>query len=139
LRISLLVDSLPPEKEAPMSELFLLSKTQMARISPYFPMSHGKPRVDDRRVVSGIIYVIRNGLQWKDAPNAYGPHKTLYNRFVRWSALGVFDRIFQNLASEGPKPDRIMIDSTHLKAHRTAASLLKKGVLHVVSGVRKAG
>ena len=59
-----------------MSELFLLSKRQMARISPYFPLSHGIPRVDDRRVVSGIVYVIHNGLQWKDAPKAYGPHKT---------------------------------------------------------------
>lgn len=122
-----------------MSELFLLSKAHMARISPCFPLSHGVPRVDDRRVVSGIIYVIRNGLQWKDAPKAYGPHKTLYNRFVRWSALGVFDRIFQNLASQGPKPDRIMIDSTHLKAHRTAASLLKKGALRAASGGPKAG
>ena len=51
----------------------------MARISPYFPLSHGVPRVDDRRVVSGIVYVIRNGLQWKDALRDYGPHKTLYN------------------------------------------------------------
>ena len=89
--------------------------------------------------MSGIIYVIRNGLQWKDAPKAYGPHKTLYNCFVRWSVLGVFDRIFQNLASQGPKPDRIMIDSTHLKAHRTAASLLKKGALRAASGGPKAG
>ena len=51
----------------------------MARISPYFPLSHEVPRVDDRRVVSGIVYVIRNGLQWKDAPRDYGSHKTLYN------------------------------------------------------------
>jgi transposase len=78
----------------------------------------GVPRVDDRRVVSGIVYVIRHGLQWKDAPKGYGPHKTLYNRFIRWSRLGVFDRIFASLAAEGPKPERIMIDSTHLKTHR---------------------
>ena len=55
-----------------MAGLFLLSERQMARISPFFPLSHGVPRVDDRRVVSGIIYVIRNGLQWKDAPTGYG-------------------------------------------------------------------
>jgi len=97
------------------------------------------PRVDDRRVVSGIVYVIKHGLQWKDAPKGYGPHKTLYNRFIRWSRLGVFDRIFASLAAEGPRPERIMIDSTHLKAHRTAASLLKKGFFPVVSGARKAG
>ena len=57
-----------------MGDLFLLSERQMARISPHFPLSHGVPRVDDRRVVSGIVYVIRNGLQWKDAPAGYGPH-----------------------------------------------------------------
>src|ERR1700755_629870 len=110
-----------------MSKLFLLSEPQMARISPAFPRSHVKPRVDDRRVISGIIYVIRNGLRWKDAPQAYGPHKTLYNRFVRWSRRGVFGRIFAELAGDGPSRNWIMIDATRLKAHRTACSLGKKG------------
>ena len=123
--------------EAVVADLFLLSEPQMARISPHFPLSHGVPRVDDRRVVSGIVYVIRNGLQWKDAPPGYGPHKTLYNRFIRCSRMGVFDRIFAALAGEGPKPQRIMIDATHLKAHRTAASLLKKGLFPVVSDEQK--
>ena len=82
--------------------------------------------------------MIRNGVQWKDAPKDYGPHKTLYNRFIRGSRLGVFDRIFANLGGEGPKPERIMIDATHLKVHRTAASLLKKGLFPVVSGAPKA-
>jgi transposase len=122
-----------------MGDLFLLSEAQMARIAPQFPLSHGVPRVDDRRVVSGIVYVIRHGLQWKDAPKGYGPHKTLYNRFIRWSRLGVFDRIFAGLAGEGPRPERIMIDATHLKAHRTAASLLKKGLFPAVSGAPGAG
>ena len=66
-----------------MPDLFLLSERRLALISPFFPLSHGVPRVDDRRVISGIIYVIKHGLQWKDAPKAYGPHKTLYNRVVR--------------------------------------------------------
>ena len=48
--------------------------------------------MDDRRVVSGIVHVIRNGLRWRDAPAVYGPHKTLYKRFVRWSRMGIFDR-----------------------------------------------
>ncbi|ESX84736.1 transposase IS5 [Mesorhizobium sp. LNJC405B00] len=90
----------------------------MARISPHFPLSHGVPRVDDRRVVNGIVYVIRSGLQWKDAPSGYGPYKTLYNRFIRGSRLGVFDRIFAALPGEGPKPERIMIDATHLPTTR---------------------
>ena len=58
--------------------------------------------------------MVRNGLQWKDAPCAYGPHKTLYNRFVRWSWLGVFANIFAALAAEPGEPDRLMIDATHL-------------------------
>jgi transposase len=94
--------------------------------------------VNDRLVVSGIIYVLRNGLQWKDAPPAYGPYKTLYNRFVRWSRLDVFNKIFAALA-KGSTSERLMIDSTHLKAHRTAASLLKKGMFPVVSDAQRAG
>ena len=120
-----------------MSDLFWLSRAQMRRIEPYFPLSHGIARVDDQRVISGIIFVIRNGLRWRDAPKDYGPHKTIYNRFIRWSRLGVFNRIFAELASKG-RPGRLMIDATHLKAHRTAASLLKKGLFPDVSGVRRA-
>ncbi|ESQ79426.1 transposase IS5 [Asticcacaulis sp. YBE204] len=121
-----------------MSDLFLLSERQFQRIRPYFPLSHGVPRVDDLRVVSGIIYVIKHGLQWKDAPSGYGPYKTLYNRFIRWSRLGVFNRIFAALAGQAGEPDQLMIDATHLKAHRTAASLLKKGLFPAASVARKA-
>lgn len=112
-----------------MSDVFMLTRRQLNRIKPYFPVSHGIPRVDDLRVISGIISVIRYGLQWKDAPTAYGPHKTLYNRFVRWSRMGVFDLIFTELAKRPDGTRQLMIDATHLKAHRTAASLLKKGCL----------
>ncbi len=122
-----------------MSDLFWLTDKQMRRIEPYFPLSHGIPRVDDKRVLSGIIFVIRNGLRWRDAPRDYGPHKTIYNRFIRWSRLGVFNRIFAELSAKGPRPERLMIDATHLKAHRTAASLLKKGFFPDVSGAPRAG
>ena len=121
-----------------MSDLIWLSASQMRRIEPYFPLSHGVPRVDDRRVISGIIFVIRNGLRWRDAPKEYGPHKTIYNRFIRWSRLGVFNQIFAALAAKGGKSDRLMIDATHLKAHRTAASLFKKGLFPAASDAPKA-
>ena len=117
-----------------MSDLFWLSRAQLRRIERHFPRSHGVPRVDDLKVISGIMFVIRNGLRWRDAPKEYGPHKTLYNRFVRWSGLGVFNEIFASLAAEKVAPDTLMIDTTHLKAHRTAASLLKKGAFGCTKG-----
>ena len=116
-----------------MSDLLMLTPEHMRRIEPFFPRSHGVPRVDDRRVLSGILFVIRNGLRWRDAPAAYGPHKTIYNRFIRWSRLGVFNRILAELAAQSGGHDKLMIDATHLKAHRTAASLLKKGLYPDVS------
>jgi putative transposase len=122
-----------------MADLFLLTAAQVRRIEAYFPLSHGIARVDDRRIVSAIVFVIKNGLRWRDAPAGYGPHTTIYNRFVRWSRMGVFNRIFAELARKGAKAERIMIDATHLKAHRTAASLLKKGRFPDLSGARKAG
>ena len=121
-----------------MTDLFWLSGAQLKRIQPYFPLSHGIPRTDDLRVVSGIVFVIKNGLRWRDAPKEYGPHKTLYNRFIRWSRMGVFNQIFACLAAEEGLPERLIIDSTHLKAHRTAASLLKKGLFPAVSDGRRA-
>ncbi len=123
-----------------MSSLFWLLDAQMARLQPFFPKSHGKPRVDDRRVLSGIIFINRNGLRWSDAPPEYRPPKTLYNRWKRWSDMGVFARIFEGLAAEAAEPTTIMVEVSsrtpcvrvslrkYLKAHRTASSLrLKKG------------
>lgn len=111
-----------------MSNLFWLTEAQTARLRPYFPKSHGRPRVDDRRVLSGIIFINRNSLRWCDAPREYGPPKTLYNRWKRWSDMGVFARIMAGLAAESMERKTIMIDATYLKAHRTASSLrLKNG------------
>ncbi len=111
-----------------MSDLFWLSEAQMARLEPFFPKSHGKPRVDDRRVLSGIIFINRNGLRWRDAPKEYGPHKTLYNRWKRWSDKGIFSRMMVGLAAGHHEKSSVMIDATYLKAHRTASSLSgKKG------------
>ena len=123
-----------------MSDLFWLTDAQMARLKPFFPLSHGVPRVDDKRVLSGIIFINRNGLRWRDAPGEYGPPKTLYNRWVRWGRLGVFARMLTELAGEGQNTETVMIDATHLKAHRTASSLRgKKGGANALSGAQKAG
>ena len=81
-------------------------------------------------MLSGIIFINRNGLRWRDAPPVYGPHKTLYNRWKRWSEAGVLIRMMQGLSGDKAERRTVMIDATYLKAHRTASSLgVKKGVL----------
>ncbi len=110
-----------------MGNLFWLSDEQKSRLKPYFPKSHGRPRVDDKRVLGGIIFIIRNGSRCCDAPPEYGPYKTLYNRFARRSKNGVFKNIFEELAKpSAAEADMLMIDATHLKAHRTTSSLKKR-------------
>ncbi len=123
-----------------MSDLYWLTDEQMVRLQPYFPKSHGKPRVDDRRVLSGIIFVNRNGLRWRDAPKDYGPHKTLYNRWKRWGAMGVFARMMEGLSAAAVERGTVMIDATYLKAHRTALELGgKKGGVERLIGRTKGG
>ncbi|QFT74086.1 hypothetical protein FIU92_13690 [Ruegeria sp. THAF33] len=100
-----------------MSNLFWLTDEQMARLRPYFPKSHGKPRVDDRRLLSGIIFIKRNGLRWSDAVREYEPPKTLYNRWKRWSDMGVFARIMMGLAAEGTDHKTLMIPSRDIAAY----------------------
>lgn len=101
-----------------MSELFLLTEEQVKKMQPFFPKTRGVPRVDDRKVLSGIIFVNRNGLSWRDAPAAYGPYKTLYNRWYRWNKAGIFTKMQEALAAEGADADKLMIDATHhLEVH----------------------
>ena len=105
-----------------MEEFFWLSEAQFARLEPLLPTdTRGVPRVDDRRVISGIVHVLKSGGRWADAPPVYGPKKTLYNRFVRWAAKDVWTGIFHALASTGGPPAEVLIDSSAVKAHRCAA------------------
>ena len=111
-----------------MSNLYWLTEEQMVRLRPYFPKSHGKPRVDDRRVLSGIVFVNRNGLRWCDAPKDYGPHKTLYNRWKRWGEKGIFLQMMEGLAAAGAEPKTVMIDATYpRRTARHQACGLKRG------------
>src|SRR5262249_21702087 len=100
---------------------FWLNDRQFTRLAPHLPTdTRGKPRVDDRRVISGIVHVLKSGCRWADAPLLYGPRKTLYNRFVRWAAKGVWLEIFHALAAAGGPPAEVLIDSSAVKAHRCA-------------------
>jgi transposase len=102
-------------------ELFWLSDNAWALLEPHLPHGKpGKPRVDDRRVISGILHVLKVGCRWRDVPPEYGPAKTVYNRYHRWSQRRIWQRIFEKMAASGPVPDELSIDSTHVKAHRSA-------------------
>jgi len=105
-----------------MAQGFWLNDAQWERLSPLLPNKpRGVPRVDDRRVISGIVVALQSGGRWIVVPAEYGPRKTLYNRFVRWSAKGVWQDLFQTLAAAGGPPAAVLLDSTHVKAHRCAA------------------
>lgn len=124
-------------------DCFWLSDDQFARLKPHLPTdTRGKPRADDRRVISGIVHVLKSGGRWVDAPAAYGPRKTLYNRFVRWAAKGVWTAIFHALAAAGGPPTQVLIDSSAVKAHRCASggkggNSLRPSVVLAAGGPRK--
>jgi transposase len=104
-----------------MAQLYWLSDRAWSAIEPHLPHGlPGKPRVDDRRVISGILHVLKTGCRWRDVPPAYGPPTTIYNRFTRWSRRGVWQRMFERMAAAGPVPEELSLDSTHVKAHRSA-------------------
>lgn len=105
-----------------MSRYFYLSDQQWALIEPHLPQyKGGKPRVDDRRVISGIIHVLQSGCRWKDAPPEYGYYTTLYNRYHRWSQKGIWQYMFAAITEElANDTEQVSIDSTHVKAHRCA-------------------
>lgn len=102
--------------------LFWLNDAQWARIAPHLPTDvRVVERQDDRRVISGIIHVLKTGCRWCDCPREYGPYTTIYNRFVRWAERGVWETLFRRLANSGGLARTQMIDSTHVKAHRSAS------------------
>jgi len=125
------------------SNLFWLSDDQWTAIQPLLPTDvRGKERVDDRRVISGIVFVIKSGCRWCDCPPEYGPAKTIYNRFVRWAERGVWERLFNALAEKGRSRQVQMIDSTHIEAHRSASgakrgSISRQLVARVAGATRK--
>ena len=90
-------------------------------IEPLLPKNQpGARRVDDRRVISGIIHVLRIGCRWEDCPSHYGPSTTIYNRFNRWSRRGLWGRIFTTLAAQAELPGELSIDATAVRTHRSA-------------------
>ncbi len=119
--------------------LFWLSDEQWRQIEPHLPKDvRGKARVDDRRVISGIVHVIKSGCRWCDCPPEYGPPTTIYNRFIRWAKRGVWERLFRELAARGRSTETQMIDATQVKAHRSASGA-KRGNRAKLLDARAAG
>jgi transposase len=121
-----------------MAGEYWLSDRAWAAIEPLLPKNQpGARRVDDRRVISGIIHVLRSGCRWQDCPACYGPATTIYNRFNRWSHRGLWTRIFAALSARSDWPDDLSIDSSAVRAHRSAHGA-KGGRKFRASGVRVA-
>ncbi len=104
-----------------MADLFWLTDAQWAVISPFMPTHQpGARRVDDRRVISGIIHVLKTGCRWRDCPADYGPPTTVYNRYHRWSRRGFWRAMLAALAKAGWVVETAALDSTYVKVHRSA-------------------
>ena len=104
-----------------MADLFWLSDEQWAALEPFMPKNQpGARRVDDRRIISGIVHVLKSGGRWRDCPAEYGPHTTVYNRFNRWSRRGFWRAMLAALAEAGWVAETAALDSSYVKAHRSA-------------------
>jgi transposase len=103
-------------------QLYWLSDEDWQRIEPLLPRGRrGAHRVDDRRVISGIMHMLRSGARWRDCPPEYGPYTTIYNRFNRWSRQGIWLTMFKALTGSTGVIGTAAIDASHVKAHRSAA------------------
>ena len=86
-----------------MAGEFWLDDRQWAAIEPLLPKHQsGAHRKDDRRIISGIIHVLKAGCRWQDCPAMYGPPTTIYNRFHRWSRRGIWRQLFAALGQPIP-------------------------------------
>ena len=104
-----------------MADLFWLSDEQWAVMAPFMPKDQpGPERKDDRQIISGILHVLTSGCRWRDCPAAYGPRTTVYNRFNRWSRRGFWTAMLAALAKAGWSGEAAAIDSTYVRAHRSA-------------------
>jgi transposase len=120
------------------TNLFWFKEEQWAKIVPHLPTNQpGPKRKDDRRILSGIMHVLKIGCRWQDCPKEYGPHKTVYNRFARWSERGIWQKIFECVATPSDPPEQVALDSSHVKAHRCAHGG-KGGPIFRRSALRKA-
>ena len=120
------------------TEKVVRSDAEWRKIEPLLPRGRrGAHRVDDRRVISGIMHMLHSGARWRDCPEVYGPYTTIYNRFNRWSRQGIWTAIFYALTGSTGMYGAMSVDSTYIKVHRSAAGA-KGGLSTMPSGARAA-
>jgi transposase len=109
---------------------FYINEVAWTKLEGLLPKAkRGRRRVNDRRVISGIVYILHSGVMWRQAPAIYGPHKTLYTRYQRWNAQGIWTKIFQILSEKDAQDETLMMDSTTIRVQRSALGAQKKGAL----------
>jgi transposase len=109
-----------------------LTDQEWELLAPLIPRAAtGRPRVEDRQVINGVVHKIRTGISWRDLPERYGPWKTVYTRFRRYALDGVFTRALQQIQARADAAGDIdwlvQIDSTIVRAHQHAADTGRKG------------
>jgi len=110
---------------------YAMSETEWGIIQPILPNKpRGVPRVDDRRVLDGIFWVLRSGAPWRDLPDRHGPYTTCYNRFVRWRRAGIWDRIMEGFSAAHEAAVQ-MIDTTVVRVHQHGACIANSGNQHI--------
>ena len=108
-----------------------LSDYEWSVIKPMLPNKpRGIPRVDDRRILNGIFWVLRSGAPWRDLPDSYGPPTTCYNRFARWRRSGVWDRIMDAVAAVHDAAVQ-MIDTSIVRVHQHGACIANNRGQHM--------
>ncbi|WP_415575788.1 transposase [Gluconobacter sp.] len=115
-----------------------LTDEQMERVAPCFPLSHGKPRLDDRVVLSAIVHVLRHGLRWSDVPAQYGVHyRRLRNRLIHWAQLGVMDQVLAQLMERCDGVLRLVMSERQILSHPTGALLAARGLFPIMAPVEE--
>ena len=114
--------------EEAIRDLFWLSDDAWSALEPHLPKNQpGARRVDDRRVISGILHILKTGGRWRDVPPQYGPAKTIYNRYTRWARRGVWQRIFAKVAAAGPIFERLESEIAMEEAKHSADDAVSRG------------
>jgi transposase len=113
----------------------LLSEEMWKKIQPLLPRETGywgRPSVSHRKIIEGILWIFRTGSPWRDLPPEYGPWSSCYNRFNRWTAAGIWQKVW-NALKDDVDNENYSVDGSIVKAHQDACRIKKKPNKHWVN------